>query len=153
MARFEDGTVEHVGSGVDGRAVTSARPGAALAGIGADHGSPTITLRGDLDVVSGHEVADAIHDVLRDSEDARVIVDLAGVTSCDVAGLRALLVFEPGHRKRLVYANPPPTTRELLRLVDPAGTLTVLTDGGAGQADGRRAGSRAVQAPAHDDRP
>ncbi|HWJ83633.1 MAG TPA: STAS domain-containing protein [Nocardioides sp.] len=82
---------------------------------------PLVRLVGELDLNSLHLLADAMYSVTaRPSENDLVLLDLAGVTFCDLAGLRAIeacaLNLETTAAKRLILYRPSRQVAKLIRI-------------------------------------
>lgn len=78
---------------------------------------PTLRLVGDLDARSTGEVRSALYDHLAGSRD--VVVDLTGVDTADLAGLRVLAVASHHahrHGQHLILRGCRPAVRRLLLL-------------------------------------
>jgi anti-anti-sigma factor len=89
----------------------------------------TLKLSGELDTDAAPEVGSRISRAVLEAKGQRILVDLAEVTFCGVAGLRSLLALDDDERQdRVAYANPGPMVRRLFSIVDPLGHLTVLDD-------------------------
>ena len=88
---------------------------------------PFVRLTGELDLASAHLVSDALDTVAATAYDAQMVVlDLAGLTFCDVAGLRCveacgLTLEEAG--LRLVLYQPPV---RVMRLIASSGVAARL---------------------------
>lgn len=77
---------------------------------------PLIRLAGELDISSLHLLTDALHAITAATGPPDVVViDLAGVTFCDVAGLRTLeqcgLALEMDGRQLVLHSPPRAVTR------------------------------------------
>ena len=77
---------------------------------------PLVRLAGELDIGSLHLLTDALHSVTAAARTADVVViDLAAVTFCDVAGLRTLeqcgLALEMDGKQLVLYSPPRTVTR------------------------------------------
>lgn len=77
---------------------------------------PLVRLTGELDLDSLHLLTDAMNSIAATSCPAELVVlDLAGVTFCDVAGLRALeqcaLALEMSGKQLMLYEAPRTVTR------------------------------------------
>ncbi|MEV6596704.1 STAS domain-containing protein [Actinoplanes sp. NPDC051346] len=82
----------------------------------------TIVVAGELDMANHFIAFDALHDALADSMPRNVVIDLAALTFCDVAGARAI-----GCAHRLAVArgatcrvrNARPHIERLLLIIQP----------------------------------
>ena len=77
---------------------------------------PVIRLSGELDLASLHLLADALDAIAAASCAGNlVMLDLSGVTFCDVAGLRAIemcdAALEAADKQLLLYDTPPQITK------------------------------------------
>ncbi|MDL4815277.1 STAS domain-containing protein [Actinomadura opuntiae] len=101
----------------------------------ADH--TVIALSGELDIASAPSLRERLRAALADAG-PRVVIDLSGVTFCDVSGLGLLV----GARRRtgpdgtVVLASPRPTMARLLNVTGLDRTFTVRPATGTGQAAG-----------------
>ncbi len=79
---------------------------------------PVIRLRGELDLASLHLLADALDSIAAAAcSGTSVLLDLSGVTFCDVAGLRAIDMCSAALEaagNRLVLHAPPPQVLKLI---------------------------------------
>jgi anti-anti-sigma factor len=75
-------------------------------------------LSGELDIDSQRDAARTIATAFERAHDARVIVDLTGVTFYDVAGLRALGMLDTNRRRWTLYANPPAIVQRLMHVLN-----------------------------------
>jgi anti-sigma B factor antagonist len=60
---------------------------------------PLIVVSGEVDAISGDQVREAVHDIVRDEPSGRVDIDLRGVTFLDSAGIRVLLLCHADARQ------------------------------------------------------
>jgi anti-anti-sigma factor len=90
---------------------------------------PLVRLAGELDLDSLHLLTDALESIAATARSAElVILDLAGVTFCDVAGLRALEKCALSHEvtgKQLMLYEAPRTVTRLMAMTGIATWLPV----------------------------
>ncbi|MFB4320485.1 STAS domain-containing protein [Actinomadura sp. 21ATH] len=90
-------------------------------------GHTVVALRGDLDIASAPALRRRLLGTLRHSG-GLLILDLSGVTFCDVAGLAVLVGTQrraTGLGISLHLSDPPPQLEKLLRISGLEGFLTV----------------------------
>ena len=88
----------------------------------------TVALHGELDLTDAAEVADAATAIAATAGQARIVIDLAGLTFIDCSGLRALVQVMNGAREAggdLLLAAPHPRVRRILALTGLVGVLSV----------------------------
>lgn len=90
-----------------------------------DDGQVVVRVQGELDLATEDRLRDALTVVLL-QEPRAIVVDLAGVSFLDCAGVRALLEAHRGATSRgmtLAVRNPNPMVRCVLQIVDAAAPL------------------------------
>lgn len=103
--------------------------------VEADGGTTTVTVEGDVDLVSSGELRDLLRSAVSDSR--HVVVELDGLTFIDSSGLSA---FVDAHRSArdaggvIVLRNPPSLMRRLLQITR-LDTLLVLDPADGTTAD------------------
>ena len=90
---------------------------------------PVVRLSGDLDLASEHLLADSLESVAANAREAEVVVlDMAAVRFCDVAGLRAIewcAASLSATGKQLVLYHPPRSVTKLIEMTGVAQWVTI----------------------------